>query len=102
MQSLPIPFHLKRLFETAFEIDSSWSIKAAAHRQKWIDQSQSLNIHLEKPSGKELSRLYEMAYDCGLKTTYYLRTKGATRVAPADVSHDVVSCNIDGNCESCQ
>ncbi|KQQ91025.1 ribonucleoside-diphosphate reductase subunit alpha [Aureimonas sp. Leaf324] len=75
-----VPDDLKRLYATAFEIDSAWLIEAAARRQKWIDQGQSLNLYLAAPSGKALDALYRLAFDRGLKTTYYLRTRSATHV----------------------
>jgi ribonucleoside-diphosphate reductase alpha chain len=75
-----IPTELKALYATAFEIDSSWLIEAAARRQKWIDQSQSLNLYIANPSGKHLDALYRLAWERGLKTTYYLRSRSATHV----------------------
>jgi ribonucleoside-diphosphate reductase alpha chain len=75
-----IPNELKALYATAFEIDSSWLIEAAARRQKWIDQSQSLNLYIANPSGKRLDALYRLAWERGLKTTYYLRSRSATHV----------------------
>jgi ribonucleoside-diphosphate reductase alpha chain len=75
-----IPDDLKALYATAFEIDSAWLIEAAARRQKWIDQSQSLNLYIANPSGKKLDTLYRLAWSRGLKTTYYLRSRSATHV----------------------
>ncbi|WP_336800924.1 ribonucleoside-diphosphate reductase subunit alpha [Kaistia sp. MMO-174] len=75
-----IPSDLKALYATAFEIDSSWLIEAAARRQKWIDQAQSLNLYIANPSGKKLDALYRLAWQRGLKTTYYLRSRSATHV----------------------
>ncbi|WP_439373437.1 ribonucleoside-diphosphate reductase subunit alpha [Bradyrhizobium sp. DASA03120] len=75
-----VPDDLKNLYATAFEVDSSWLIEAAARRQKWIDQSQSLNLYIANPSGKKLDALYRLAWRRGLKTTYYLRSHGATHV----------------------
>ncbi len=75
-----IPDDLKALYATAFEIDSAWLIEAAARRQKWIDQSQSLNLYIANPSGKKLDALYRLAWSRGLKTTYYLRSRSATHV----------------------
>ncbi|WP_438277118.1 ribonucleoside-diphosphate reductase subunit alpha [Nitrobacter sp.] len=75
-----IPDDLKALYATAFEIDSAWLIDAAAHRQKWIDQAQSLNLYIANPSGKKLDALYRHAWKRGLKTTYYLRSRSATHV----------------------
>ncbi|UGX97856.1 ribonucleoside-diphosphate reductase subunit alpha [Bradyrhizobium barranii subsp. barranii] len=75
-----VPDDLKALYATAFEIDSAWLIEAAARRQKWIDQSQSLNLYIANPSGKKLDALYRLAWRRGLKTTYYLRSRSATHV----------------------
>jgi ribonucleoside-diphosphate reductase alpha chain len=75
-----IPDDLKLLYATAFEIDSTWLIEAAARRQKWIDQAQSLNLYIANPSGKKLDQLYRLAWTRGLKTTYYLRSRSATHV----------------------
>jgi ribonucleoside-diphosphate reductase alpha chain len=75
-----IPDDLKALYATAFEVDSAWLIEAAARRQKWIDQSQSLNLYIANPSGKKLDALYRLAWSRGLKTTYYLRSRSATHV----------------------
>ncbi len=73
-----VPDELKRLYATAFEIDTSWLIEAGARRQKWIDQAQSLNIYMAGASGKKLDETYKLAWLRGLKTTYYLRTTSAT------------------------
>jgi ribonucleoside-diphosphate reductase alpha chain len=75
-----VPDDLKLLYATAFEIDSAWLIEAAARRQKWIDQAQSLNLYIANPSGKKLDQLYRLAWTRGLKTTYYLRSRSATHV----------------------
>ncbi|HHL19134.1 MAG TPA: hypothetical protein ENJ33_05315, partial [Thiothrix sp.] len=73
-----VPENIKEKYATAFEIDSRWLIEAASRRQKWIDQGESLNLYLAEPSGKKLDDLYKLAWVRGLKTTYYLRTLGAT------------------------
>ena len=73
-----IPEDIRRLYATAFEIEPKWLIEAAARRQKWIDQAQSLNIYMAGASGKRLDDTYKLAWVRGLKTTYYLRTVGAT------------------------
>lgn len=73
-----IPADLRALYATAFEVDTMWIIEAAARRQKWIDQAQSLNIYMAGASGKKLDETYKTAWLRGLKTTYYLRTIGAT------------------------
>jgi ribonucleoside-diphosphate reductase alpha chain len=73
-----IPADIRRLYATAFEIEPRWLIECAARRQKWIDQAQSLNIYMAGASGKKLDDTYRLAWLRGLKTTYYLRTIGAT------------------------
>jgi len=75
-----IPDHLRAKYVTAFEMDSSWLIECASRRQKWIDMGQSLNLYLATPSGKKLNDMYMFAWRKGLKTTYYLRSLGATQV----------------------
>jgi ribonucleoside-diphosphate reductase alpha chain len=75
-----IPEDLKALYATAFEIDARWLIEAGSRRQKWLDQAQSLNLYMREPSGKKLDNLYKLAWVRGLKTTYYLRSMGATHV----------------------
>jgi len=74
-----IPDEIKERYPTAFEIDASWLIACAARRQKWIDMGQSLNLYVAEPSGRVLSDLYRSAWKQGLKTTYYLRSRGATQ-----------------------
>ena len=73
-----IPPELRAIYATAFEIDPMWLVEAASRRQKWIDQAQSLNIYMAGASGKKLDETYKLAWLRGLKTTYYLRTIGAT------------------------
>jgi ribonucleoside-diphosphate reductase alpha chain len=80
-----IPPDLRSLYATAFEIDATWLIEAAARRQKWIDQAQSLNIYMAGASGKKLDETYKLAWKRGLKTTYYLRTLGATSAEKSTV-----------------
>jgi ribonucleoside-diphosphate reductase alpha chain len=75
-----IPDDLKTLYACAFEIDPDWLVEAAAKRQKWIDQAQSLNLYISEPSGRKLDALYRLAWKRGLKTTYYLRSQSATHV----------------------
>ncbi|TCT20317.1 ribonucleoside-diphosphate reductase subunit alpha [Thiobaca trueperi] len=75
-----IPDELKQLYATAFEIDARWLVEAGSRRQKWLDQAQSLNLYLREPNGKKLDNLYKLAWVRGLKTTYYLRSMGATHV----------------------
>jgi len=75
-----IPDDLKQTYATAFEIDPRWLVEAGSRRQKWLDQAQSLNLYMSEPSGKKLDNLYKLAWVRGLKTTYYLRSMGATHV----------------------
>jgi ribonucleoside-diphosphate reductase alpha chain len=125
-----IPGDIRKLYATAFEIDPVWLVECGARRQKWIDQAQSLNIYMAGASGKKLDEVYKLAWQRGLKTTYYLRTLGATsaekstvragqlNAVPADggeMSSSAVSrtaaelpaepkfCAIDDpSCEACQ
>ena len=105
-----VPDSLKAIYSTAFEIDSRWLVEAASRRQKWIDQGQSLNLYMAEPSGKKLDNLYKLAWVRGLKTTYYLRSLGATAVEktttqeaeiPAEPEPKVCSI-LDPDCEACQ
>jgi ribonucleoside-diphosphate reductase alpha chain len=80
-----VPADLKAKYLTAFDIDFKWVIEAAARRQKWIDQSQSVNLWLKTPDLKNLSHMYRQAWHTGLKTTYYLRTLGASNIEKATV-----------------
>ena len=117
-----VPEDLKQLYATAFEIETQWLVEAAARRQKWIDQAQSLNIYMAGASGKKLDETYKLAWLRGLKTTYYLRAMGATHAeksttkagalnavptAPetlaAAAEAGVKVCAIDNpDCEACQ
>jgi len=81
-----IPAEVRRLYATAFEIEPKWLVECAARRQKWIDQSQSLNIYMAGASGKRLDETYKLAWLRGLKTTYYLRTLGATHAEKSTVT----------------
>ncbi len=81
-----IPADLKARYLTAFDIDAKWIIDAAARRQKWIDQSQSVNLWIKTPDLKTLSHMYRQAWHVGLKTTYYLRSLGASNIEKATVS----------------
>ena len=102
-----VPEDLKALYATAFEIDPRWLVEAASRRQKWIDQAQSLNLYMAEPSGRKLDNLYKLAWVRGLKTTYYLRTLGATHVektgerVPEEEGPKVCSI-LDPECEACQ
>jgi ribonucleoside-diphosphate reductase alpha chain len=80
-----VPEDLKVLYATAFEIETHWLVEAASRRQKWIDQAQSLNIYMAGASGKKLDETYKLAWIRGLKTTYYLRTVGATHAEKSTV-----------------
>ena len=127
-----VPQEVKALYATAFEVEPLWLVEAAARRQKWIDQAQSLNIYMAGASGKKLDDTYKLAWLRGLKTTYYLRTTSATQaekstgrtgqlnavaihgndasmVAPvatsmsAEPATDIKFCAIDDpGCEACQ
>lgn len=106
-----IPEHLKIRYATAFEINPEWLVYAGSRRQKWIDQAQSLNIYMAKPSGKKLDDLYKLAWRSGLKTTYYLRSLGASNAEKSTVTDgalnavkiDNQACSIlDPSCEACQ
>ena len=118
-----VPADLRRLYATAFEIEPKWFVEAAARRQKWIDQSQSLNIYIAGASGRTLDETYRLAWVRGLKTTYYLRALGATHAekstsragqlnavptdrGDADVratGEETKFCAIDNpDCEACQ
>jgi len=88
-----VPAELKQLYATAFEVEAQWLVEAAARRQKWIDQAQSLNIYMAGASGKKLDDTYKLAWLRGLKTTYYLRTMSATHAEKSTVaagSHNAV------------
>ncbi|MBA3678672.1 ribonucleoside-diphosphate reductase subunit alpha [Candidatus Saccharibacteria bacterium] len=80
-----IPAELRAKYQEVFEIDAEWLVKIAAHRGKWIDQSQSLNIFVQGVSGKKLSDIYTYAWKMGLKTTYYLRSLAASQVEKSTV-----------------
>ena len=94
-----VPQDIKSLYATAFEVDTTWVIEAAARRQKWIDQAQSLNIYMAGASGKKLDDTYKLAWTRGLKTTYYLRTVGATHAEKSTVkagNMNAVSSGVGG------
>ena len=109
-----IPNDVKARFATAFEIEPKWLIAAASRRQKWIDQSQSLNLYMAQPSGKKLSSMFQDAWRMGLKTTYYLRTLGASDTEKSTLDRSKLNavsvqsssasvCSIDNpDCEACQ
>ena len=81
-----VPQDIKALYSTAFEVETTWLVEAAARRQKWIDQAQSLNIYMAGASGKKLDDTYKLAWLRGLKTTYYLRTQSATHAEKSTVA----------------
>ncbi len=123
-----IPVDLKRRYATAFSIDWAWLVDAAARRQKWIDQSQSVNLFFGSTEMSTLSHMYRGAWRKGLKTTYYLRTRSASNIekSTAEVekemrgivgqkdtakreytAEEVMACSIEamrngGTCEACQ
>ncbi|MFP6900144.1 MAG: ribonucleoside-diphosphate reductase subunit alpha, partial [Opitutales bacterium] len=124
-----MPEDLKRKYLTAFGIEWKYLIDAAARRQKWIDQSQSVNLFLAIPDIKSLSHMYRAAWSGGLKTTYYLRTLGASNIEKATIAvrkdvrgeiaanandqagesapKDPAACSLDammngGTCEACE
>jgi ribonucleoside-diphosphate reductase alpha chain len=104
-----IPDDLKTRYRTAFQIPADALVDAAARRQKWIDQSQSLNLFLPEPDIKTMSHMYRRAWHAGLKTTYYLRTLGASSIEKVTVSsvEPQMACSIEAarngqECEVCQ
>ncbi|MFZ4765867.1 MAG: ribonucleoside-diphosphate reductase subunit alpha, partial [Roseimicrobium sp.] len=125
-----IPGDLKRKYATAFAIDPSYIIDAASRRQKWIDQSQSVNLWFAGTDMPPLSLMYRNAWKKGLKTTYYLRTRAASNIEKASISiaqeirgvagqptstpakreytaEEKAACSIEamrsgGECEACQ
>ena len=112
-----VPQELKDLFANAFEVEPKWLVESASRRQKWIDQAQSLNLYMSEPSGKKLDMVYRMAWFRGLKTTYYLRSMGATSTEKSTISDGKLNavsaapvgsaapqaCSIDDpDCEACQ
>jgi len=115
-----IPDDLKQLYATAFEVDPRWLVEAASRRQKWIDQGQSLNLYMAEPSGSKMDNLYKLAWVRGLKTTYYLRSIGATHVEKSTMDNHQESklnavqssasapaaptaCSLlDPDCDACQ
>jgi ribonucleoside-diphosphate reductase alpha chain len=108
-----LPAEVRSLYATAFEVDATYVVEAAARRSKWIDQAQSLNIYMAGASGKKLDETYKLAWKRGLKTTYYLRTLGATHVEKSTVKAGTLNavpnasegrfCGIENpECEVCQ
>ena len=108
-----IPDDIKEIYATAFEVDPRWLVESAARRQKWIDQGQSLNLYMAEPSGKKLDNLYKLAWVRGLKTTYYLRSLGATHMeknsndssekdSNQNLNEQKVCSILDPDCDACQ
>ena len=114
-----VPEEIKSIYATAFEVEPRWLVDAASRRQKWIDQSQSLNLYIDEPNGKKLDVMYRMAWIRGLKTTYYLRSRGATTTEKSTIATgelNAVSASqepmnaeapeacsvVDPDCEACQ
>ncbi len=91
-----VPEELKQLYATAFEVDAQWLVEAASRRQKWIDQAQSLNIYMAGASGRKLDETYKLAWLRGLKTTYYLRTMGATHAEKSTVTAGAMNAVSSG------
>ena len=92
-----VPPDVKALYATAFEVEPQWLVEAAARRQKWIDQAQSLNIYMAGASGKKLDETYKLAWVRGLKTTYYLRTTSATQAEKSTVQSGRLNAVPTGN-----
>ena len=111
-----IPADLKRLYKTAFEVEPTWILRAAAERQKWIDQAQSTNLWLADADARIASFVYREAWERGLKTTYYLRTLNRSaidsvhrepRSSQVSAHGQELSCSLEAAhrgtpCESCQ
>lgn len=109
-----IPEEIKRRYKTAFEIEPTWLLQCAAVRQKWIDQSQSVNLFLAENDARKASFMYREAWERGLKTTYYLRTINKSSIDSSirdrkkdDVDPNPIACSLEAMrngtiCESCQ
>ncbi|GAA3233283.1 ribonucleoside-diphosphate reductase subunit alpha [Dactylosporangium siamense] len=103
-----LPADLRELYRTAWELPQRALIDLAAARAPYIDQSQSLNLFLSTPTIGKLSSMYLYAWQAGLKTTYYLRSRPATRIQQATVPvltvPDAVACSLENpeSCEACQ
>jgi ribonucleoside-diphosphate reductase alpha chain len=115
-----IPDDLKAVYATAFEVEPRWLVDSASRRQKWIDQAQSLNLYINNANGKKLDITYRMAWYCGLKTTYYLRSLAATGTEKSTIDTGTLNavsretpqsepapvpkaCSLDDpDCEACQ
>ncbi|WP_220481078.1 ribonucleoside-diphosphate reductase subunit alpha [Lysobacter penaei] len=103
-----IPESLRQVYRTAWELPMRSLIDMAADRGAFIDQSQSLNLFIESPNIGQLSSMYMHAWKKGLKTTYYLRSRPATKIAKSTVSSvapaEAVACSLENPeaCEACQ
>ncbi|NQX87960.1 MAG: ribonucleoside-diphosphate reductase subunit alpha [Halioglobus sp.] len=114
-----VPEDLKAIYANAFEVEPRWLVESASRRQKWIDQAQSLNLYINNASGKKLDITYRMAWLCGLKTTYYLRSLAATGTEKSTIDTGTLNavsneanggpapvpqaCSLDDpDCDACQ
>jgi ribonucleoside-diphosphate reductase alpha chain len=104
-----LPADVRELFRTAWELPQRALIDMAAARAAFIDQSQSLNLFMAAPTIGKLSSMYLYAWKAGLKTTYYLRSRPATRIQQATVAApvpdaDAIACSLENpeSCEACQ
>ena len=118
-----IPENIREIYRTAFEVDPVWYVECASRRQKWIDMGQSLNLYIAAPNGRKLNDMYMHAWECGLKTTYYLRSVAATTKEKSSIQsrptwvnqgkkkeftpEQAQACSIEamrngGECEACQ
>jgi ribonucleoside-diphosphate reductase alpha chain len=116
-----MPEDLKEIYRTAWEIPQKALLEMGADRGAFIDQSQSLNLFMESPTIGKLSSMYMYAWKQGLKTTYYLRSRPATRinktttegptdggepkaVPPAFTDEEALACSLENpeSCEACQ
>ena len=106
-----LPDSVRLLFRTAWELPQKALIDLAAARQPFVDQSQSLNLFLLSPTIGKLSSMYRYAWQAGLKTTYYLRSRPATRIQQTTITEvrgvpaaEAVACSLENpeNCEACE
>jgi len=129
VQAAEIPDEIKKVFQNAYEIPQNWLIECASRRQKWVDQGQSCNLFVTEPKGKELSDIFFLAWEKGLKSTYYLRSRSASgrekatlevqnrqttptlptteRSKPQYSEEEIKACSLeamrnDGTCEACE
>ncbi len=103
----PIPEDIKEKYKTAFDRDMFKLIESNASRQKWIDQAVSFNLYNKSTSLKYLNDIYIASWELGLKTTYYLRNRAASKIEKSTDNTSADSCSIEamkngGTCESCQ